>query len=123
MFTVSENKYFEAVILFSIFLNAIVMAMKHIGMSQDMEDVLQIMNWTFTAIFFIEMIIRILAYGKNYFKDYWYIFDFTIVIGSTIMIIISLNQDGSDNLTTFVTAARLLRIGRLLRLFRQMKSL
>lgn len=69
------------------------------------------------------MIIRLLAYGKNYFRDYWYIFDFTIVIGSSILIIVSLSQDGDSNLTTFVTAARLLRIGRLLRLFRQMKSL
>ena len=84
---------------------------------------LQIMNWSFTAIFFIEMIIRLLAYGKNYFKDYWYIFDFSIVVGSSILIIVSLTSSSGDNLTTFVTAARLLRIGRLLRLFRQMKSL
>ena len=68
------------------------------------------------------MIIRLFAYGKNYFRDAWNVFDFTIVIGSSIFIGISVSS-GGGNLTTFVTAARLLRIGRLLRLFRQMKSL
>ena len=123
MFSLSEHKIFEGFILSCIVLNAIVLAVTHVGMSKEMEDVLQYMNWFFTGIFFIEMIIRLLAYGKNYFKDYWYIFDFAIVIGSSILIIISLSSDSGENLTTFVTAARLLRIGRLLRLFRQMKSL
>ena len=51
-----------------------------------MEDIINYINYTFTAIFFIEMIIRLLAYGKNYFKNYWYVFDFCIVIGSIAMI-------------------------------------
>lgn len=41
MFSISENKYFEGFILFVICLNAIVMAMKHVGMSAEMEYVLK----------------------------------------------------------------------------------
>ena len=51
-----------------------------------MENVISYINYTFTGIFFVEMIIRLFAYGKNYFKNYWYVFDFFIVIGSISMI-------------------------------------
>lgn len=83
---------------------------------------LKYINYAFTGIFFVEMVIRLFAYGLNYFKDNWNVFDFTIVIGSISLIGISIFLD-SARITTVVTAARLLRIGRLLRLFRQMKSL
>ena len=61
MFSLSEHKIFEGFILSCIVLNAIVLAVTHVGMSKEMEDVLQYMNWFFTGIFFIEMIIRLLA--------------------------------------------------------------
>lgn len=122
MFSISENSVFDWFILICITLNAIVMSMVHLGITSDFNLALTIANYFFTGIFFFEMVIRLIAYGKNYFRDAWNVFDFTIVIGSSIFIGISIFGKGS-NLTTFVTAARLLRIGRLLRLFRQMKSL
>ena len=122
MFTVSENKYFDAFILTCISVNALVMMINHATMTQKMKNNFQTINYVFTGIFFIEMLIRLFAYGKNYFRDYWNLFDFTIVIGSSVLIGIGIISDGSS-LTSAVTAARLLRIGRLLRLFRQMKSL
>lgn len=122
MFTISESKYFDGFILICIGLNAITMACTYVGMSRNFESVVTNLNYTFTGIFFVEMIIRLLAYGRNYFRDYWNVFDFTIVIGSIVSIVISQALE-KDNITTFVTAARLMRILRLIRLFRKLKSL
>ena len=125
MFDISEHKYFEAFILTCISLNAILMTIRYVGMPNQLIDIIRDINYVFTGIFFIEMIIRLLAYGKNYFRDYWYIFDFVIVLGSIAMVFVSLNF-GSDNaadLRVALTITRLLRIFRLLRLFRRLKPL
>ena len=79
MFSISESKAFDWFILSCIILNAIVMSMMHLGISKDFENVLTYSNYFFTAIFFVEMIIRLFAYGKNYFRDAWNVFDFTIL--------------------------------------------
>ena len=89
MFSVSEHRCFDTLILVFISLNALIMTLRYVGISQEMEDILKLLNYIFTAIFFIEMVIRLSAYGKNYFKDYWYVFDFIIVIGSLVLIVIS----------------------------------
>lgn len=68
------------------------------------------------------MVIRLIAYGKNYFRDYWNLFDFAIVWGSIIFIGMA-QLPNAKNFGTFVTTVRLMRVSRLLRLFRQMKSL
>ena len=120
MFCVSESKAFDIFINICIAANAIIMSIKHVGLDEEKEIVLQICNTIFTVIFFLEMVIRLLAYGKNYFRDYWYLFDFTIVISSSVLLIVSLTY-GSDSLNSVVTSARLLRIGRLFRLLRQLK--
>lgn len=121
MFSISENKHFDYFIMACIALNALIMSMRFVGISDELLFALKILNYIFTTIFFIEMVIRLSAYGKNYFKDNWYIFDFTIVIGSIVLIFVSLFLE--KDITTFVMAARLLRIGRLFRLFRKLKSL
>ena len=42
----------------------------------------------FAAIFTIEAVIKIIARGKVYFKDYWNIFDFLVVTVTIIGIIL-----------------------------------
>lgn len=126
MFTLSEHKWFEYFILVLISLNAIVMTFKYVGMSEEMKDTIRDINYVFTGIFCIETVIRLVAYGGNYFRENWYIFDFIIVVGSIAMIIVTAVSDGEDkssNLRLAITIARLLRIFRLLRLFRRLKSL
>lgn len=53
-----------------------------------MENVLDIMNLIFTAVFACEAFFKIIALNpKNYFGDKWNAFDFVIVLGSFIDII------------------------------------
>lgn len=120
MFCISESKAFDIFINICIGVNAIIMSIKNVYLDEENQLVLQICNTIFTVIFFLEMVIRLLAYGRNYFRDYWYLFDFTIVIGSCTLLIVSLAHD-LNGLNSVVTSARLLRIGRLFRLLRQFK--
>ena len=49
------------------------------GMAQGILDVLEILNYIFTVIYTIEMMVKMTAMGKGYFKDGWCLFDFIIV--------------------------------------------
>ena len=70
------------------------------------------------AIFTIEAIVKIIAQKKNYFKDSWNLFDFTIVI--VTIIILSLNWAGlGDSIAILSTILRTLRIGRVFRLIKK----
>jgi len=42
------------------------------------------------GIFTVEALIKIIAMKRNYFRDSWNIFDFIIVLGSILILIISL---------------------------------
>ena len=70
----------------------------------------------------LEAIAKLIAFGWRYFRDYWNVFDFLIVIGSLVFIVLKYGF----KVTLLMTATqviRALRIGRILKLFRNLKSL
>ena len=73
-------------------------------------------------VFLLEAIFKMISYGKRYFKDYWNVFDFIIVIGSLIYIILKYGFNVSL-LSSATQVFRALRIGRIFKLFRNLKSL
>ena len=50
------------------------------------------MNYAFAAIFNIEAFLKIIGLGANYFKNSWNIFDFLIVIGTNLGILLDLME-------------------------------
>ena len=83
-------------------------------MSQSIIHTLLIFNYIFVGIFTFEAIIKITAYGKNYFYDNWNRFDFTVAILTALGIILDLSGSsyGAEQ-TTLIRAFRVLRIFRL----------
>jgi len=72
----------------------------------------------FGVIFIIEIIIKLLAYGKRFTIDSWNIFDLIIVIGSLIGFLLS--RIGSlGNIGFTATIIRSFRVGRLFKLFKR----
>lgn len=70
------------------------------------------------TIFTIEAIVKIIAQKLAYFKDNWNIFDFTVVVGT--LIILTLNWAGiGDSIAILGTILRTLRIGRVFRLIKK----
>jgi len=55
------------------------MALVWFDETKTMKEAIEIINYTFAAIFTIEAIIKIIAFKAQYFHESWNIFDFTIV--------------------------------------------
>ena len=76
----------------------------------------------FYGVFVLEAFMKIVALGiKRYFRDNWNIFDFLIVLGTTIIIIIT--PFISIQVGPQTTIVRAFRITRILRLVKRAKSL
>ncbi|KAJ8001686.1 hypothetical protein DPEC_G00172030, partial [Dallia pectoralis] len=107
---------FEYSIMGLIALNTIVLMMKYYGASDLYDKVLKNINIVFTTLFFMECILKIIAFGVlNYFKDAWNIFDFVSVLGSVTDILVTEFWDNFINLSFL----RLFRAARLIKLLRQ----
>merc|ERR1712232_604188 len=76
---------------------------------------LETANYIFTAIFFMEAVLKIAGLGWSYFKDNWNRFDITLV---TISIFTHF-LDASGPLAMF----RIFRVFRIVRLIRSLKGL
>uniref|UniRef100_M3Z2Z8 Voltage-dependent L-type calcium channel subunit alpha n=1 Tax=Mustela putorius furo TaxID=9669 RepID=M3Z2Z8_MUSPF len=91
---VVNSTYFEYLMFVLILLNTICLAMQHYGQSCLFKIAMNILNMLFTGLFTVEMILKLIAFKpKGYFSDPWNVFDFLIVIGSIIDVILSETND------------------------------
>ncbi|XP_058273774.1 voltage-dependent L-type calcium channel subunit alpha-1C isoform X5 [Hemibagrus wyckioides] len=133
---VVNSTYFEYLMFTLILLNTICLAMQHHGQSASFNKAMNILNMLFTGLFTVEMILKLIAFKpRGYFSDPWNVFDFLIVIGSIIDVILSeINpadpssstpssvvrpmglQNTEDNARISITFFRLFRVMRLVKL-------
>ncbi|OWK03673.1 hypothetical protein Celaphus_00013841 [Cervus elaphus hippelaphus] len=86
---VVNSTYFEYLMFVLILLNTICLAMQHYGQSCLFKIAMNILNMLFTGLFTVEMVLKLIAFKpKGYFSDPWNVFDFLIVIGSVIDVIL-----------------------------------
>jgi hypothetical protein len=89
-------------------------------MTASKQRVLEKLNLTFYTIFALEMLIKITGIGiKLYVKDGYNIFDFFIVVVSSIDVIMSASSIGKISGSKAILS---LRAFRLLRVFKLAKS-
>ena len=74
--------------MITISLNMLAMACNYEGSPKVLTRSIEIANLVFNSIFICEMILKMLAFRGSYFKSYWNIFDFCIIMLSIIEIII-----------------------------------
>uniref|UniRef100_A0A4W6CCF6 Calcium voltage-gated channel subunit alpha1 H n=1 Tax=Lates calcarifer TaxID=8187 RepID=A0A4W6CCF6_LATCA len=103
-----KSKLFDRVIMFAVFLSILTIAIEHHGQPIALTRMLQISNITFTFIFVVEMVLKLMALSWGYFRDRNNIFDFVIVIISLWEIIAK-----ADGRLSVLRAFRLLRFVRL----------
>ncbi|XP_077935955.1 calcium channel, voltage-dependent, P/Q type, alpha 1A subunit, b isoform X4 [Gasterosteus aculeatus] len=107
---------FEYSIMALIALNTIVLMMKFDGASETYDEVLKNLNIVFTTFFFMESVLKVIAFGPlNFFRDAWNIFDFVSVVGSITDILVTELGNNFINLSFL----RLFRAARLIKLLRQ----
>uniref|UniRef100_A0A6Q2YUN0 Voltage-dependent L-type calcium channel subunit alpha n=1 Tax=Esox lucius TaxID=8010 RepID=A0A6Q2YUN0_ESOLU len=130
---VVNSTYFEYLMFTLILLNTICLAMQHHGQTKSFNDAMNILNMLFTGLFTVEMILKLIAFKPRvgvllppgYFSDPWNVFDFLIVIGSIIDVILSeinvstsppLSLHSLYNARISITFFRLFRVMRLVKL-------
>ena len=118
---ISNHPSFDVIIMVCIILNTLVLMLKWYDQPQSVTDLTEGLNYMFAGIFTMEAMIKIFAHGKTYFKDGWNLFDFVIVIGTFVGIIIS--QTTTVEVGPSTTIVRSFRIFRVFRLVKRAKSL
>ncbi|XP_051248163.1 voltage-dependent L-type calcium channel subunit alpha-1C isoform X13 [Dicentrarchus labrax] len=114
---VVNSTYFEYLMFTLILLNTICLAMQHHGQTINFNDAMNILNMLFTGLFTVEMILKLIAFKpRGYFSDPWNVFDFLIVIGSIIDVILSEINNSEENARISITFFRLFRVMRLVKL-------
>jgi len=115
-FVAAYHPRFESFIIASILLNAVFMASYHEGQSMWYSDTQRAANVFFAWIFLLELTLKMIAlFPRRFFAESWNRFDFIIVMASIP------DLAGADFLGT--TVLRVIRLGRVLRLFKQAKGL
>jgi len=83
---------------------------------------LEIVSYIFGSIFTVEAIMKIIAYRRNYFRDAWNKFDFTVVV-LTWLVVIIMSFDLPFDVSILGMIARTLRIGRVFRLSKRVEAI
>ena len=82
------NKFFDAFIMGCIIANTIVLGVAWYGMADEVQNVIEIINYAFMAIFTLEAILKLIALRCHYFRDSWNVFDFVVVVGTLIVLVV-----------------------------------
>lgn len=98
------------------------MASQYDGIDPQLEIAFKNLNYLFAAIFNIEMILKLLGLGEQYFYSGWNVFDCLVVFGTDIGIILNFFTTGSS-FSTAATVVRAFRIMRIVRLIRSQENL
>jgi len=103
---IANSNVFNNFILILIILNAITLGVETFNLSPKVEAALSDFNWFCIAIFVVEILLKLIADGKEFFKSGWNIFD-VIIVGISVLPEIK-----------FLSSARVLRLLRVLKVFR-----
>uniref|UniRef100_A0A8C7L3P6 Voltage-dependent L-type calcium channel subunit alpha n=1 Tax=Oncorhynchus kisutch TaxID=8019 RepID=A0A8C7L3P6_ONCKI len=119
--------YFEYLMFLLIMLNTMCLGMQHCNQSTHVTDLSDMLNVIFTVLFTVEMVLKLMAFkAKGYFGDPWNVFDFVIVIGSVVDVILSevdVTIADSENARVSITFFRLFRVMRLVKLLNRSEGI
>jgi Ion transport protein len=113
---------FELFIYICIIINTVILACNWYGMKETTESAMGLINQIFTAIFSMEALMKIIAFGSLYFRKAWNVFDFAILVLTIVQIVASLSNFTSE-FTLYVTILRVLKLLKTARLFKKANSI
>ena len=120
----STNPYFQHAISFCILLSSALGGAVKFGDSPEKTATIEMLNLMLSVIFTIEVILKVTALGKLYFRDGWNKFDFAIVLGSNIGLSIgSITGNNTEPYTSIIRLARICRLFRLIKSVKQLRTL
>ena len=112
---IAGSKCFNRFIFFCIILNSICLSITWYEEPETLVIVMEVVNIVFTVIYTVEMLIKMIAYKKNYFHDGWNVFDFLIVVSAWVgFIAFHVFSINVKSLSTVIRAFRILRVLKLI---------
>ncbi len=112
---VALSEWFDRLIMIVILMNVVCMFMSHAGQSSTWDAALNGANVGFTAIFVIEMVLKMMAMGfRHYFKNGWCQLDVFIVSVSVIGVIMDYATTTNSAILPLLRVLRVLRIFKLI---------
>mmetsp|Transcript_20712 Transcript_20712/g.31737 ORF Transcript_20712/g.31737 Transcript_20712/m.31737 type:complete len:169 (-) Transcript_20712:3207-3713(-) len=121
-----RSMFFDNLMTFAVLLNTIVLSINHYGISDEVEEILNIFNSWFTQIFIVEMSLKLLALGVyKYCSDRMNYLDGSVVLISIFELIYTASAAGDMDLAAFATVRmfRTFRVFRIARLLRSLESM
>lgn len=115
-----SHAWFEYFVQVMVMANAVVLALDHWGQSDEFARRLDQMNYLFVAVFSLECAMKLWVLRMAYFRSFWNRFDFVVVVGTDIGIVLVLLLGRKSAL--LIKAVRILRVCRLVRLLTQFKQ-
>ena len=102
--------------------NTILQAVSYFGNPEFLDKIQETAGYAFAVVFNVECILKLIAMGKYYFWVSHNIFDFALIIGTDVGIFMSLVFPNLS-IGSLATLLRAFRIGRVLNLLKEKKSL
>ncbi|XP_014366903.2 voltage-dependent T-type calcium channel subunit alpha-1G isoform X2 [Papilio machaon] len=122
--TVVNHKYFQQGILLAILINTLSMGIEYHNQPEELTVIVEISNVVFSAIFAIEMVLKIIAEGPfKYISNGFNVFDGIIVILSAFELAHSFGNDKDMAGSSGLSVLRTFRLLRILKLVRFMPNL
>uniref|UniRef100_A0A8C1KQ09 Voltage-dependent L-type calcium channel subunit alpha n=1 Tax=Cyprinus carpio TaxID=7962 RepID=A0A8C1KQ09_CYPCA len=126
--------YFEYLMFFLIMLNTLCLGIQHCNQSDHITKLSDTLNLIFTVLFTGEMIVKLIAFkAKGYFGDPWNVFDFIIVVGSIVDVVLNSKLTSkyclsdlyveAENVRVSITFFRLFRVLRLIKLLNRSEGI
>ncbi len=113
-----ESTAFQTFIFAVIAVNAITIGVETKPPSEEAANALEVFDYICLGIYVVEAALKLYAYGKDYFKDRWNVFDFIIIVLSlwpTRFVPMPVQ------LARTVRLFRVVRVFRIVSLFKQMR--
>lgn len=117
-YNIVTTKSFDIVIFTSIVVNTIMMSLRYFDMPVEYRQALDAANYFFVAIFNIECLMKLIAYGRFFTMDMHNLFDLGVVIVADFGIIFKYTYSSSGDITTAATVLRTFKVISLVRVFK-----
>ncbi|XP_067830266.1 voltage-dependent T-type calcium channel subunit alpha-1I [Heptranchias perlo] len=119
--TMCTSHYLDLFITFIICINVVTMSLEHYSQPTSLEDALKYCNYMFTAVFVLEAVLKLVAFGlRRFFKDRWNQLDLAIVLLSVMGITLE-EIEISAALPINPTIIRIMRVLRITRVLKLLK--
>ena len=125
VFGIIGTKWFDTFIMSLIIGNTVVLLIGYFDAPEILDDIIGQASSIFNYFFTMELILKLLAFGFDYFKDGWNSFDFIIVAGSwgDFIIQTTFTDAQKEQLPFDTSMLRLFRAARLVKLLNRSKTI